>query len=72
MSEKQISYWVIERGSPAEYLEDMRFKIPEWTNNIQCAMRGTRQAIETVLVQHNLAVTHDARICEHIDIVEAK
>lgn len=66
---KQAVYWLIERGSPAEWLVNYSYGKAEWTTDSKNALRGTQEVMAKLLSGWNLEVTHDARITEHIDVL---
>jgi hypothetical protein len=63
-------YWLIERGSPAEWLEGIDLEIPEWTQDVSEAMRGTKEQMQNILDGYRMVEKFDARIAEHVDVTD--
>lgn len=67
--EQSAPYYLIERGSPAEWLSDLRFKYPVWTSDSSKAMRfATEEAALQFNVEHELDESADAFVTEHVDV----
>lgn len=62
-------YWLVETGTPTEWLEDLRFDYPEWTNDSSKAMRFSNEnSCKKFIDSHKLVETANARATEHIDM----
>lgn len=60
--------WLIERGSPAEYLADIHFGADEWTQDAHAAMKFPNEKVAQEWRQKRfpLRIMTDLRICEHV------
>ena len=60
-------YWLIERGSPAEYVAGESYGDVQWSSNAHAALKfGDKASGETFIAKTILCVETDLRICEHV------
>src|SRR5262249_40572835 len=66
----QRLYWLIERGSPAEYLERESYGADYWTSNAGKALKfPTEAAAKDFVATTILRVFEEIRVCEHAFII---
>ncbi len=58
-------YWLIERGSPAEFLEDHHYGSLAWTSNAAAALKFPTEAMAREFAHITTAKLDDFRVAEH-------
>jgi hypothetical protein len=71
MTKEQKLYWLIERGSPAEYLERESYGADYWTSDAHKALKFPTEAMAREFVAGTvLRVFEEIRVCDHMFITE--
>jgi hypothetical protein len=60
-------YWLIERGSPAEYLQNEHYGSVDWTTDAAKAMKFPTEHLAREIIRLTiLRVEYDLRVCQHM------
>lgn len=62
------TYWLVERGNPAEFLKAVHYGADDWTGNANEALQFPNKEMADIWVREvsPLNVQIDLRVCDHI------